>query len=139
VALASLSRSRRPGVGFQESSVASLHGRALLLPDDVIRPGKGHATVFAAYGEGGRAEQSIFHAELTPFFRRRDWKLDKVQPQAPVTLPKPARPRASAPQTAAAPPAPEQAEPPAEAADDQDQQIVAQVEEALAQELEIEV
>ena len=33
----------------------------------------------------------------------------------------------------------EQAEPQAEGADDQDQQIVAQVEEALAQELEIDV
>jgi type IV secretory pathway TraG/TraD family ATPase VirD4 len=139
VALAALSRTRRPGAGFQESSVASLHGRALLLPDDVIRPEKGHATVFAAYGEGGRAEQAIFHAELAPFFRRRDWKLEKVQPQAPVVLPKLTRPRAGAPQTAAVQPAPEQAEPQSKGTDDQDQQIVAQVEEALAQELEIEV
>ena len=87
MALASLSRSRRPGARVQDSSTASLHGRALLLPDDVIRPARGHATVFAAYGEDGRADQAIFHARLTPFFGRRDWKLDRVEPKAPLVAP----------------------------------------------------
>jgi type IV secretory pathway TraG/TraD family ATPase VirD4 len=105
VALTSFSRSRRPGQGMQDSSTASLRGRALLLPDDLIRPERGHATVFAAYGtadsRGGRAEQAIFHAELTPFFRRKDWKLDSVQSTAPTTAPRLPRskPAASAPAT----------------------------------------
>jgi len=101
VALTSVSGSRRPGLGMQDSSTASLRGRALLLPDDIIRPERGHVTVFAAYGEGGRAEQAIFHAELTPFFRRKDWKLDGVQPTAPTTAPRLPRPNpaASAPAT----------------------------------------
>jgi len=83
LALSSLSRN-----GRGDGATASLRGRALLLPDDVIRPERGHATVFAAYGEGGRAEQVIFHAELTPFFRRKDWKLEKVQPRAPLVVPR---------------------------------------------------
>jgi len=101
VALTSVSRSRLPGQRMQDSSTASLRGRALLLPDDIIRPERGHATVFAAYGESGRAEQAIFHAELTPFFRRKDWKLDGVQPTAPTTAPRLPRPKpvASAPAT----------------------------------------
>lgn len=147
VALSSLSRSRRLGSGFQDSSTASLHGRALLLPDDIIRPVRGHATVFAAYGEGGRAELAIFHARLTPFFQRVDWKKGQVQPQAPVALPRPAglaRPRTAMHLAC------KQADLQVGAVNDQDQWIVAQVEEtlrgtatgaslAVAQELEIEV
>jgi type IV secretory pathway TraG/TraD family ATPase VirD4 len=91
IALASLSRGqRRPGHTFQDTGSASLRERALLLPDDVIRPGKGHATVFAAYGSQGRADQAIFHAELTPFFRRKDWNLARVRPKEPLTVPRPA-------------------------------------------------
>jgi type IV secretory pathway TraG/TraD family ATPase VirD4 len=88
LALSSLSRSaERSGQKAHSVGTASLRGRALLLPDDIIRPERGHATVFAAYGEGGRAEQVIFHARLTPFFRRKDWKLKKVQPKAPLAVP----------------------------------------------------
>ena len=109
VALASFSRSRRVGAQVQESSTASLHGRALLLPDDLVRPARGHATVFAAYtqaspgagGEGERADQAIFHAQLTPFFRRRDWKLNRVEARAPLSSP--GRRPVAAPKPAAAP------------------------------------
>ncbi len=95
VALASISQG---GVSPHDSATASLRSRPLLLPDDLIRPEKGHATVFAAYThaalsagrESGRAEQAIFHAELTPFFRRKDWRLDRVAPRPPVALPQPA-------------------------------------------------
>jgi hypothetical protein len=94
VALASVSRSEHQRY---ESATASLRSRPLLLPDDLIRPDKGHATVFAAYahapsdrgGESGRAEQAIFHAALTPLFRRADWKLDRVRPNAPLVLIRP--------------------------------------------------
>jgi len=124
VALASLSHSRRPGTG----STASLRGRALLLPDDIIRPARGQATVFAAGGEGQRAGQAIFQAELTPFFRRRDWKLGSVQPCSPLTV------RRS--------PAPPMASPviqePAQAAD-QEQDLAAGVAEAVALGLEREI
>ena len=75
----------------QDGATASLRGRPLLLPDDLIQPAKGHATVFAAYSQGGHAEQAIFHAELTPFFRRKDWRLERVQPSAPLTVPKETR------------------------------------------------
>lgn len=81
LALSSLSRS-----GRGDGATASLRGRALLLPDDVIRPDRGHATIFAAYGQGGRAEQVIFHAELIPFFQRKDWKLGDVQLEAPLVV-----------------------------------------------------
>jgi len=94
VALASVSRSEQQRY---DSATASLRSRPLLLPDDLIRPEKGHATVFAAYthaalgtgNETGRAEQAIFHAQLTPFFRRKDWRLDRVQPRPPVVVPRP--------------------------------------------------
>jgi type IV secretory pathway TraG/TraD family ATPase VirD4 len=88
LALASLSQSEHSAY---KTATASLHGRALLLPDDLIRPARGHATVFAAYSESSRAEQAIFHAELMPFFRRRDWKLERVRPATPLTLPLPMR------------------------------------------------
>jgi type IV secretory pathway TraG/TraD family ATPase VirD4 len=96
LALSSVSRG---GYTAHDSATASLRSRPLLLPDDLIRPDKGHATVFAAYthaalaarGGAGRAEQAIFHAQLTPFFRRKDWNLDHIQPRAPVVLPKPKR------------------------------------------------
>lgn len=101
MALASLSRSRRPGAGVQDSSTASLHGRALLLADDLVRPARGHATVFAAYGESGRADQAIFHAQLTPFFRRRDWKLNRLEEKAPLVVP--GRRPAVTPRTVASP------------------------------------
>ena len=101
VALASLSSGRRAS-----SSTASLRGRALLLPDDLIRPARGQATVFAAFGEGNRAEQAIFQAELTPFFRRKDWKLEGVQPRAPLTVA--AAPMPSEPEEPAPPPEGEQ-------------------------------
>jgi hypothetical protein len=82
-----------------DSATASLRSRPLLLPDDLIRPDRGHATVFAAYthaslgtgNDAGRAEQAIFHAQLTPFFRRKDWRLDRVQPRPPVVVPRPSR------------------------------------------------
>ncbi len=83
LALASVSQTNR---NPYDSATASLRGRALLLPDDVIRPTKGHATVFAAYSARGRAEQAIFHAELAPFFRRRDWNLSGVRPAGPLTV-----------------------------------------------------
>jgi hypothetical protein len=101
VALASVSRSEQQRY---DSATASLRSRPLLLPDDLIRPDRGHATVFAAYAhaslgtgthaalgtgnEAGRAEQAIFHAQLTPFFRRKDWRLDRVQPRPPVVVPR---------------------------------------------------
>jgi type IV secretion system protein VirD4 len=108
VALASVSRS---GQQRYDSATASLRSRPLLLPDDLIRPDKGHATVFAAYthaalgagGEAGRAEQAIFHAQLRPFFRRKDWKLDRVQPRPPVVLPRPKHSPQQAKQPAATP------------------------------------
>jgi hypothetical protein len=139
VALTSVSGSRRPGhrngsgtpQGMQDSSTASLRGRALLLPDDLIRPGRGHATVFAAYGEGGRAEQAIFHAELAPFFRRKDWRLDGVLPTAPTTAPRLPRskPVASVPATPEPTSAPPQATEPEPEGLDRDLELT----EALTQ------
>jgi type IV secretion system protein VirD4 len=85
LALASLSRSAHAA---GDSATASLRGRPLLLPDDLIRPEKGHATVFAAYSQSGMAEQAIFHAELAPFFQRKDWALDDVPARAPLTMPR---------------------------------------------------
>jgi type IV secretory pathway TraG/TraD family ATPase VirD4 len=85
LALASVSRG---GCVPSDGATASLRGRPLLLPDDLVRPQRGHATIFAAFGEKGRAEQAILHAELTPFFRRRDWRLDRAQPRSPVVLPR---------------------------------------------------
>jgi type IV secretion system protein VirD4 len=85
LALASLSRSAHAA---GDSATASLRGRPLLLPDDLIRPEKGHATVFAAYAQNGMAEQAIFHAELAPFFQRKDWALVNVPPRAPLTMPR---------------------------------------------------
>jgi hypothetical protein len=87
LAVASLSRS---GHYARDSATASLRSRALLLPDDIIRPAKGHATIFAAYGGRKGADQAIFHAELTPFFRRKDWNLARVRPKEPLTVPRPA-------------------------------------------------
>jgi type IV secretion system protein VirD4 len=100
VALASVSQSRgqRAGPG-RDGATASLRGRPLLLPDDLIQPEKGQATVFAAYSDKGRAAQAIFHAELTPFFQRKDWKLEKVEPRRPLTLPQPACQQTAAPQS----------------------------------------
>jgi hypothetical protein len=96
VALASISQG---GMGPHDRATASLRSRPLLLPDDLIRPDRGHATVFAAYthtspraGGSGRAEQAIFHAELTPFFRRKDWRLEQVQRKSPLAIPRPAPP-----------------------------------------------
>ena len=85
VALSSVSRG---GHTPHDSATASFRSRPLLLPDDLIRPEQGHATVFAAYGEKGRAEQVIFHAELAPFFQRKDWKLTRVQPKLPLVVPR---------------------------------------------------
>jgi len=102
LALASVSQGSGPS---HDSSTASLRSRALLLPDDLIQPARGHATAFAAYSQSGRAAQAIFHAELTPFFRRRDWRLDRVQPAAPLVVtrraaePEPAEETGTAPQT----------------------------------------
>jgi type IV secretion system protein VirD4 len=87
VALASVSRS---GQGGYDGATASLRSHPLLLPDDLIRPQQGHATIFAAFGQDGRAEQAVLTAELTPFFRRGDWKLDGVRPRAPLVVPRPA-------------------------------------------------
>jgi type IV secretion system protein VirD4 len=101
LALASVSHGGR---SRQDSSTASLRGRALLLPDDVIRPAKGHATIFAAYSQGGRATQAILHAELTPLFRREDWQLDGVEPVAPSIVSRPAPEPEAGNQLDAAPP-----------------------------------
>jgi type IV secretory pathway TraG/TraD family ATPase VirD4 len=83
LALASMSGS---GPASRDGATASLRGRALLLADDLIRPAKGHVTVFAAFSEDGRADQAIFHARLTPFFNRRDWRLKKVRPRQPLRV-----------------------------------------------------
>lgn len=94
ITLTSLSRAhRRPGQGLQDTASASLQGRPLLLPDDVIRPGKGAATIFAAYSEAGLADQAIFHARLTPFFKRRDWKRKqkRLRPKPIFVVSRPAR------------------------------------------------
>jgi type IV secretory pathway TraG/TraD family ATPase VirD4 len=85
LALASVSGGGRTA---HDRATASLRSRQLLLPDDIVRPEQGHATVFAAYGQQGRAEQAIFHVELTPFFRRKDWRLNQVQPKAPHLMTK---------------------------------------------------
>jgi len=78
LALSSVSRSQSQRLAHS-GSTASLRSRALLLPDDVIRPARGQATVFAAYSDGGRADQAIFHARFMPFYKRRDWKRVRVQ------------------------------------------------------------
>jgi type IV secretory pathway TraG/TraD family ATPase VirD4 len=88
LAVASLSHS---GHFASDSATASLRSRALLLPDDIIRPAKGHATIFAAYGGRKGADQAIFHAKLTAFFQRKDWKLAQVQPKEPLTVPRPVK------------------------------------------------
>jgi type IV secretory pathway TraG/TraD family ATPase VirD4 len=85
LALASVSGSG-PGQASRDGATASLRSRALLLADDLIRPAKGHATVFAAFSENGRSDQAIFHARLTPFFKRRDWRLKKVRPRQPLRV-----------------------------------------------------
>jgi type IV secretion system protein VirD4 len=104
LAMTSLSQSRRgTGEPGQDGATASLRGRALLLPDDLVQPQKGHATVFAAYSQGGRAAQAIFHAELTPLFRRKDWRLDKIQPVAPIVADRPDLEQGTGPQPAAVP------------------------------------
>ena len=137
MALASVSRSRAPGGGVHDSSTASLRARALLLADDIIRPERGHATVFAAYGEAGRAEQAIFTAELAPFFRRRDWRLNRVEPRAPLAG------LSSRPHKPPAPPAPRPEEPVAvgeqepETATDLGSEFGKQIEAALGQDMEI--
>jgi hypothetical protein len=87
--LSSVSHTRRLGgqavAGSTTSSTASLHTRALLLPDDLIRPTRGHATLFAAYSQDGRADQAILHARLTPFFKAKQWKkLKRIEPRTPV-------------------------------------------------------
>jgi len=87
VALSSVSRG---GHTPHDSATASLRSRPLLLPDDLIRPQRGQATVFAAYTAGGRAEQAIFQAELRPFFQRKDWRLEGVEPRSPLVVPPPA-------------------------------------------------
>ena len=135
VALTSVSRSRRPGQGMQDSSTASLRGLALLLPDDIIRPARGHATVFAAFGQDGRAEQAVFHTELTPFFRRKDWKLDGVQPKAPLVA---ARPPVRKPEVTA-PKEPEPEDKPSQASEPQPEGLDRDLEltEALTQ-IEVE-
>jgi len=111
VALASVSRSEQQRY---DGATASLRSRPLLLPDDLIRPDRGHATVFAAYthaspraGGRGRAEQAIFHAELTPFFRRKDWRLEQVQRKSPLIIARPAPPA----QPEASSPAPQEPQP----------------------------
>jgi type IV secretory pathway TraG/TraD family ATPase VirD4 len=92
IALASLSRGQRQtGTTFHNTGSASLRGCPLLLADNIIRPDKGHATFFAAYSGTGRADQAIFHGELTPFFKRRDWKLKRVQPKRPLVVARPSR------------------------------------------------
>ena len=104
VALSSLSRG---GHTAHDSATASLRSRPLLLPDDLIRPQRGQATVFAAYSTGGRAEQAIFQAELTPFFKRKDWRLDRVPARSPLVVARSADPTPVEGQPAGAKPEPD--------------------------------
>ena len=39
------------------------------------------------YGEEGQAEQAIFHAQLVPFFQRKDWNLARTDPKSPLVVP----------------------------------------------------
>jgi len=137
VALTSVSRSRAPGGGVHDSSTASLRARALLLADDIIRPERGHATVFAAYGEAGRAEQAIFTGELAPFFRRRDWRLNRVEPRAPLAglSSRPHKPPVPAAPGLEEPVAAGEQEP--EPATDLGSEFGKQIEAALGQDMEI--
>jgi type IV secretory pathway TraG/TraD family ATPase VirD4 len=49
-------------------------GRPLLTVDEVITPQRGNCTVFARYVAAGFATQVIFHARLTRFYERQDWR-----------------------------------------------------------------
>jgi hypothetical protein len=86
LALSSLSQSRGASSTSHEGATASLRSQPLLLPDDLIRPQKGHATIFAAYSERGQAEQAILHAQLTPFFQRKEWRPKGTLPKEPMAF-----------------------------------------------------
>jgi type IV secretory pathway TraG/TraD family ATPase VirD4 len=77
--IATASLSEHSGRTASEKVSASLRGRALLLPDEIIRPAKGQATIFAATP----GVQEMFHADLTMFWQRKDWqrKLKKAEPK----------------------------------------------------------
>lgn len=51
-----------------------LRGRALLTSDEIVTPLRGNCTVFARYVEAGFATQVVFHARLTRFYERHDWR-----------------------------------------------------------------
>jgi len=53
-----------------------------LLPDEIIRPVRGQATIFAATP----GVQEMFHADLTMFWQRKDWqrRLKKAEPKTPL-------------------------------------------------------
>jgi len=95
--IATASLSEQAGRITREGISASLRGRALLLPDEIIRPARGQATVFAATA----GVQEIFHADLTLFWQRKDWqkKLKKAEPKAPLEPldPLPVRGKAESP------------------------------------------
>ena len=113
VALASISRAaQRPGTMMHDTSSAHLQARPLLLPDDIIRPARGHATLFAAYSADGRAEQAIFHGRLTPFWKRRDWEKEfkKTQPTRSVGRSLTTSPRLERQQELPEPPSPPEPE-----------------------------
>jgi type IV secretory pathway TraG/TraD family ATPase VirD4 len=80
--IATASLSEHSGRTASEKVSASLRGRALLLPDEIIRPAKGQATIFAATP----GVQEMFHADLTMFWQRKDWqrKLKKAEPKTPL-------------------------------------------------------
>ena len=80
--IATASLSERTGRTTSEGVSASLRGRALLLPDEIIRPARGQATIFAATA----GVQEMFHADLTMFWQRKDWqkKLKKAEPKTPL-------------------------------------------------------
>jgi len=85
VALASLSRSQqRPGHSLADSATAHLQSRPLLLPDDVIRAGQGarHGVRRLQRRRPGRAGDLSRRAD--PFFRRRDWQLDRAGSTPPM-------------------------------------------------------
>ena len=51
-----------------------MRGRPLLTVDEIITPVRGNCTIFARYVEAGFATQVIFHARLTRFYERHDWR-----------------------------------------------------------------
>jgi hypothetical protein len=68
--IATASLSEHSGRTVSEKVSASLQGRALLLPDEIIRPAKGQATIFAATP----GVQEMSHAEVSAIVSRETWE-----------------------------------------------------------------